>query len=134
MSACRIPPPGRRSTLILFLSLIPACQRDKEQRSPLHVPSSVRSDSLVARSGDSLEIWFTLTRVGHAPDGTACAERGLEIRREGSRTPVPLLYTGAAPILLDGSTMRAELWNHCRPVAVYRVDLKTGRPVREGDS
>jgi hypothetical protein len=41
------------------------------------------------------------------------------------------LYTGAAPVLLDQSTMRAELWNHCRPVGTYLVDLRSGRPVRE---
>jgi hypothetical protein len=41
------------------------------------------------------------------------------------------LYTGAPPVLLDPSTMRAELWNHCRAVDTYLVDLRSGRPVRE---
>jgi hypothetical protein len=44
---------------------------------------------------------------------------------------VPLLYTGTPPVLLDDSTMRALLWNHCRPVDAYRVDLRSGRPLRE---
>jgi hypothetical protein len=92
----------------------------------------VDSDSLVLMRGDSLQIWFTLTRIGHAPNGTTCVERGIEIRRGATRTPVPLLYTGAPPILLNDSTLRAELWNGCHPVATYRVDLRTGRPVREG--
>jgi hypothetical protein len=88
-------------------------------------------DSLVATSEDGVEVWFTLTRVGRAPDGSSCVERGLEIRRGGTHIQVPLLYTGAAPVLLNQSTMRAELWNHCRPVGTYLVDLQSGRPVRE---
>ena len=49
------------------------------------------------------------------------------------RFAVPLLYTGEGPTLVNDSTMRAMLWNHCRPVAPYRVDLRTGRPVREAE-
>jgi hypothetical protein len=78
-----------------------------------------------------VEIWFTLARVGRAADGTRCVERGLEIRRGGTRIQVPLLYTGVPPVLLDLSTMRAELWNHCRAVDTYLVDLRSGRPVRQ---
>ena len=131
MAACRTPRQRSCSALILLVAVVGACRG--EARSRPHgaaAPPSVR-DSLVATSKDGMEVWFTLTRVGLAPDGTSCAERGLEIRRGNTRIQVPLLYTGAAPVLLDQSTMRAELWNHCRPVGTYLVDLRSGRPVRE---
>ena len=103
-------------------------ERDVHEESP---DLSARPPDSLTLTGKNLEIWLTLARTGRAPDHTSCVERGLEIRREGKRIPVPLLYTGEAPILLNDSTMRAMLWTNCRPVATYRVDLRTGRPVRE---
>jgi hypothetical protein len=88
-------------------------------------------DSLVISTERGVEVWFTLARQAQGPDGKTCLERGLEIRRGDTRVQVPLLYTGTPPILLDDSTMRALLWNHCRPVDAYRVDLRSGRPLRE---
>jgi len=124
--------PRSRAALIL-LALLAACRSDQRSRSHADsTPASAPADSLVATDHNGLEVWFTLTRVGQAQDGASCVERGLEIRRGSTRIPVPLLYTGAVPVLLDQSTMRAELWNHCRPVATYLVDLRSGRPVREG--
>jgi hypothetical protein len=129
--ARRIPPPHGCTALIL-LALLGACRSEERARPQGDAaPESVEADSLVATDSNGLEVWFTLTRVGRAPDGSSCVERGLEIRRGSTRIPVPLLYTGAAPVLLDQSTMRAELWNHCQPVATYLVDLRSGRPVRE---
>jgi hypothetical protein len=131
MAACRTPRQRSCSALILLVAVVGACRGEARSRpQEAAAPPSVR-DSLVATSKDGVEVWFTLTRVGLAPDGTACVERGLEIRRGDTRIRVPLLYTGAAPVLLDQSTMRAELWNHCRPVGTYLVDLRSGRPVRE---
>ena len=89
------------------------------------------SDSLVISTAAGVEVWYTLARVAQGPDGKSCLERGLEIRRGETRVQVPLLYTGTPPVLLDDSTMRALLWNHCRPVDAYRVDLRSGRPLRE---
>jgi hypothetical protein len=128
-----------RATLRLFscsafipLALLAGCGSRPPSHSQDKTPSgSTRSDSLVATGENGLEVWFTMQRTGRAADGTSCVERALEIRRSGTRVPVPLLYTGAAPVLLDQSTMRAELWNHCRPVATYLVNLRTGQPVRE---
>jgi hypothetical protein len=88
-------------------------------------------DSLVASNARGFEVWFTLARTAKAPDGRQCIERGLEIRHGGTRVQVPLLYTGQTPVLLDDSTMRAVLWNHCGPVDSYLVDIRSGRPVRE---
>jgi hypothetical protein len=131
MVACRTLRPRSCSALILLVALVGACRAEERPRPQDDAaPPSVR-DSLAVTSDDGLEVWFTLTRVGRASDGTTCVERGLEIRRGGTRIQVPLLYTGAPPVFLDQSTMRAELWNHCRAVATYLVDLRSGRPVRE---
>jgi hypothetical protein len=89
------------------------------------------ADSLVASSGTGVEIWFTLARNDQSTAGTPCVERTLEIRRGESRIKVPLLYTGAPPVLVNDSTLRAQLWNHCRPVGAYLVDLRSGQPVRD---
>jgi hypothetical protein len=115
-----------------LLALISGCRSRPQPQSDGKAGSETQpSDSLVASGENGLEVWFTLERAGRAADGTACVERALEIRRGGTRVPVPLLYTGAVPVILDHSTMRAELWNHCRPVATYLVNLRTGQPLRE---
>jgi hypothetical protein len=90
-------------------------------------------DSLATSTRSGVEIWFTLSRPGRSKEGESCVERGLEIRGQGRRLPVPLLYTGEAPTVINDSTMRAMLWTNCRPVTAYRVDLRTGRPVREAE-
>jgi hypothetical protein len=117
----------------LFASVLPAGCGSVEQ--DLHEkPTGVRStsqDSLVTVSGTGREVWFTLARAGRAPDGTACVERGLEIRAGEKRIPIPLLYTREPPVLLNDSTIRAVLWTNCRPGDAYRVSLENGRPVRE---
>jgi hypothetical protein len=88
-------------------------------------------DSLVATAPGGVEIWFTLARDGKAADGTTCVDRTMEIRRDSTRIPIPLLYTGAAPELVNDSTIRARLSTQCVPADAYLVNLRTGRPVRE---
>ena len=90
-------------------------------------------DSLATSTRSGVQIWFTLSRPARSEQGESCVERGLEIRRQGRRLPVPLLYTGEAPTVINDSTMRAMLWTNCRPVTAYRVDLRTGRPMREAE-
>jgi hypothetical protein len=131
MAACRTARQRSCPVLILLVALVGACRGEEPPRLRDVAATPTVRDSLVATTKNGSEVWFTLVRVGRAPDGTACVERGLEIRRGDTRIQVPLLYTGAAPVLLDQSTMRAELWNHCRPVGTYLVDLRSGRPVRE---
>jgi hypothetical protein len=124
----------RRRSCFLFIPLVAGslgCQKPERAPARNEVPAFASRDSLAVTTENGMEIWYTLTRVGRAADGSSCIERGLEIRRDSTRIPVPLLYTGSAPVLLDESRMRAELWNHCRPVDTYLVDLRTGRPVRE---
>jgi hypothetical protein len=89
------------------------------------------TDSLVLTNTAGVEIWFTLPRAATGADGRRCVERGLEIRQGGKRVQVPLLYTGAPPVLLNDSTMRAMLWTHCQPGDAYLVNLRSGQPVRE---
>jgi hypothetical protein len=118
--------------VVLAVVLLMACRTDERPDTPdPAVQTANHADSLIATTDEGVEIWFSLTRVGRAVDGTRCIERGLEIRRGQTRIKVPLLYTGRPPVVLDGSTMRAELWNHCRAVDSYLVDLRSGRPVRQ---
>src|SRR6478672_4912649 len=84
--------------------------------------------SLVASTPNGVEVWFTLARSDSAVGGRSCQERGIEIRRDGKRLPVPLLYTGETPVLINDSTIRARLWTRCMPGDAYLVDLKSGQP------
>jgi hypothetical protein len=72
--------------------------------------------------------WYTLAREARAADGTPCVERGLEIRRGGTRVAVPLLYTRDIPTAADDSTLEARLYLNCAPGDRYRVNTRTGQP------
>jgi hypothetical protein len=113
----------------LMLAACGRVERDVHEK-PADI-SSQPPDSLAIAAGTGREIWFTLARTGRAPDGSACVERGLEIRTGDRRTPIPLLYTREAPLLLNDSTIKATLWTNCTPGDVYLVDLRSGRPIRE---
>jgi hypothetical protein len=106
----------------------PTRQKRAAADTVTYVPAT---DSLVLTNSAGVEIWFTLTRPATGADGRRCVERGLEIRQGGKRVQVPLLYTGAPPVLLNDSTLRAMLWTHCQPSDAYRVSLRSGQPVRE---
>jgi hypothetical protein len=102
-----------------------------EQRQSAEAQAPAPADSLVAVAPGGAEIWFTLARESRAADGTTCTDRAIEIRRGDTRIPVPLLYTGAAPDIVNDTTMLARLSDRCRPGDLYRVDLRSGRPVPE---
>ena len=124
-------PYSRPALIAVATLLLCACRpRQRPAANGETGDASKPTDSLVI-SNDGVEVWFTLARVAQGPNGRECVERGLEIRRGETRVQVPLLYTGTPPVLLDDTTMRALLWNHCRPVDAYRVDLRSGRPLRE---
>jgi hypothetical protein len=89
------------------------------------------ADSLVATAPGGVQVWFTLARVDQGEDGSRCIDRTLEIRRGATRVPVPLLYTAAAPELVNDTTIRARLSFRCKPGDAYLVDLRSGRPTRE---
>ncbi len=91
---------------------------------------SAPADSLVATTAGGTEIWFTLARFDSG-GGRRCTARAIEIRRGAARLPVPLLYTVAAPVVVNETTLRARLSDRCIPGDRYLVDLRTGHPVRE---
>ncbi len=95
---------------------------------PATVVQPANADSLVLTAPDGAEVWFTDSREATAEDGQGCIERVMEIRRNGDTIAVPLLYTGAAPVLINDSTMQARIWLNCRPGNVYQVNLTTGFP------
>jgi hypothetical protein len=103
--------------------------RTAQRQSETEAQAPAPADSLVAVAPGGAEIWFTLARESRAADGTTCIDRAIEIRRGATRLPVPLLYTGAAPEIVNDSTMLARLSDQCRPGDLYRVDLRSGRPV-----
>jgi hypothetical protein len=111
--------------------LAPGCRPDRPPPPEKADTGTAPADSLVLSDPHGIEIWFTLARTARGSDGKQCVERGLEIRRGGTRVPVPLLYTGETPTLLNDTTMRAMLWTQCKPLDGYLVDLRTGRPVRD---
>lgn len=115
------------ATLILFS----ACIRGEPE--PGRVPEAFAgapalADSLVLTAPGGVTVWLTEGRASTDDVGAACVERSLEIRRDTTRLKVPLLYTMWAPILLDDTTMRADLALRCRPERSYRVNLRTARP------
>jgi hypothetical protein len=120
-----------RATSCLLLTAGRACGRRADAPPPQKSAAPVPGDALVVTAPGGVEVWFTLARNATAPDGASCVDRTLEIRRGGARIPVPLLYTGSAPRLVNDSTVRASLSDRCRPGDSYLVDLRTGRPVRE---
>jgi hypothetical protein len=92
---------------------------------------SIAPKESLAVAGRGVEIWFTFSRPGVAADGTPCVDRAIELRREGKRIPVPLLYTGEAPTIVNDTTARAVLFTGCLAGDAYLVDLRSGRPTRE---
>ena len=122
---------GRR----LLLALAAAGCGARGEPAPVSRPQAddgpVRmADSLVLTAASGVTVWLTEGRRGADSSGTPCIERTVEIRRDSSRLKIPLLYTRSAPTLLDDSTLRAELFRDCRPVAAYRVSLRDGMPRR----
>jgi len=105
-----------------------AARRDEAAAAP--AADAAPADSLVATAPGGAQIWLTLARTDSGAGGR-CIARAVEIRRDGKRIPVPLLYTTTAPELIGDTAMRARLSAGCRPGDSYLVDLRTGRPVRE---
>lgn len=113
------------------LVLLAACEPPPARTPPpaANVPSAM-PDSLALTAPGGVEVWFTGARPAADSAGTACTERVMEIRRDGRRIAIPLLYTGQVPRLVNDSTLEVPIWLHCRPGNVYRVSLTTGQPVR----
>ncbi len=139
----RIPKPrvparntGRSFPWLLIVAgaiALPACTAPAADRSPRGATeiTARTADSLVLTTPGGAQVWFTLARSATGAGGQACVERGLEIRGQGRKIPVPLLYTRVPPELVNDSTMRAILWTHCQPGDAYLVNLRSGQPVRD---
>ena len=106
-----------------------AAQPDSSSRATDGSASAPR-DSLAATMPGGYELWLTLARPDSGAGG-ACIDRAVEIRHEGRRVPVPLLYTSAPLEQVNDSTFRARLSTHCVPGDRYLVNVRTGRPVPE---
>ena len=116
----------------LLWSAALACSGEAEVHPAGQKPITTHTDSLVLTTPIGMEVWFTLVRPATRPRGEQCVEHGLEIRSQGKRTKVPLLYTGVPPELVNDTMMRAMLWKDCTPSVPYLVNLRTGQPVPEG--
>lgn len=119
--------------LLLLLTLAACTSRDAVETpeavgAAYTAPTDSLADSLALSLPDGGEVWYSFGRPARGPDGGACTERTLEIRREGGRVRVPLLYTRDTPAVVDDSTIEARISENCVPAALYRIDLRTGRP------
>jgi hypothetical protein len=132
-------PSGERLGGLFAAGLLAACGPPADRRAPpaggrdapgVAAAPAVPPDLLALHTPGGAELWFTLAREDRDSAGTACVERGLEIREGHRRTPVPLLYTREAPHVVNESTVSARLWTHCAAGPEYRVSLRTGQPVR----
>ena len=129
MRACGLTIPDPRPlTLLLLAACAPRPESLPARDTAALAPRP--ADTLVLTAPHQVEVWFTDSRSGTDSTGQACTERVMQIRRDGQRISVPLLYTGSIPRLVNDSTIEAPIWLYCRPGNVYQVDLKTGRPVR----
>ena len=93
---------GRWATALV--AVLGAGCGEREEARPAEAASTqpaAPADSLVATAPGGVEVWFTLARESKAADGTTCTDRTLEIRRGDTRTPVPLLYTGTVPEIVN---------------------------------
>jgi hypothetical protein len=126
----RIP---RLSSLLILAAL--GCDKEPPaQKQPAAAPEAAGpaspADSLVLPLPNGTEVWYTLAREERDATGTSCVERTLEIRTPTAKIPVPLLYTRDVPRLVNDSTVSARIWNRCVPGDEYRINLRTGQPVR----
>jgi hypothetical protein len=125
---------GRDGTFIAFLAAFTlACDRSTppppEGAAP--VVAWAPAPELALKTPGGTEVWFGDARESRDSAGATCIERTLEIRGPGGRRIVPLLYTLDTPTVLDDSTIRARLFTDCRPGPAYRVNVRTGLPVRK---
>lgn len=130
---------GARLGLLALLSALAACgggaarqaAADSAARAAASAPPSW-PDSLALSVPGGIEVWYTAGRTAKKADGTACVERVMEVRRDGKRLPVPLLYTGERPTIADDTSFFAHIWLDCEPGNLYQVSLRTGQPTYLG--
>lgn len=120
VSACGTEPPSRRA------AEPPA---DSAAATAAGSPRSLRlPDTMLFRTPNGAEVWWTLARESFDSAGVTCVERGLEIRQADSVVRVPLLYSAEVPGMVDDTTLEARLWTGCVPGRRYHVNVNTGQP------
>ncbi len=122
----------RLRVLVVAGWLVAGCGRPQAPAPAHEAVSSAPPDTMVLRAGRH-QIWLAEGRAAADSSGQACYERSVEVRTDASRTKVPLLYVLEAPTILNREHVRAVLSYRCRPLAVYRVELATGRPFKIED-
>lgn len=117
----------------LLASVSGACDRGAPipADQPAAAPPPAPAAELALKTPSGAEVWFGDARESRDSAGATCIERTLEIRGPNGKRIVPLLYTLDTPTVLDDSTFHARLFTDCRPGPAYRVDLRTGLPVRK---
>ena len=76
-------------------------RRQAEQRDAAAVPA----DSLVATAPGGAEVWFTLARAGQRRRRAAASTERSRSAAAARAIPVPLLYTGDAPEIVNDTTL-----------------------------
>lgn len=123
----------RTLALASFLILASACGTPEPQEEPtgeLPDQTAVYRDSSILDGPGGRTVWWTDGRRAVGADGQECHERVMEIRSPSDTVAIPLLYTGAAPVVVDDTTIEAVVWRNCLATDRYLVDLRTGRPTR----
>ncbi len=118
--------------MVLGASLVVGCGRPQVPEPAAEAIASAPPDTMVLAAG-RYRIWLAEGRAAADSSGHPCYERSVEVRTDSSRTKVPLLYVLEGPTSLDRDHVRAVLSYRCRPLAVYRVELATGRPFKIED-
>jgi hypothetical protein len=85
-------------------------------------------DTLVLSLPGGNTVWLAEGRRAADSAGTPCFERSVEIRREGVKLKVPLLFTAAIPTRVDDSTFQALRYHDCRPANAYKIGVRDGMP------
>jgi hypothetical protein len=117
--------------MVVVSALVAACtSRTPKQEESAGLPSMTPPDSLVLRLADSAELWYTGSMLDTSATGETCYERTVEIRRGETRTPVPLLYTLGEVVVMNDTSVRADLMRDCVKVDTYLINTTTGQPRR----
>ncbi|MHB1327753.1 MAG: hypothetical protein ACYC2K_06075 [Gemmatimonadales bacterium] len=117
-----------------WLAAALGCARSEQPATDGADPShAVPADSLVLSLPSGHTVWLAEGRAATDSAGAGCTERSVEIRTDTATVKVPLLFVVEPPTVLDRDHLRAELSRHCRVMAVYRVELATGRPYKLED-
>ena len=109
--------------------MLAACSTREAREEPAEAVT-VPPDTMVVRMPDSAEVWYTGSMLDTAASGELCYARTMEIRRGGTRTPVPLLYTLGELEVVEDTIVRAALVRDCARHDTYLVNTRTGQPRR----